>query len=161
MCHLRRGAPKEDAQKTSGLTNIEWQYFIVRKLQRLADHIADMDQGIAKQQADEYVKANPNTPYRSYTPSQKTSVIDSINSKLAEDSIRQVREDIVAWKMHTLIRDGIAKGKGKGRRQTRDKGAIEGDTASNASSLVTKSASPADPPREPTSDRPFDPIRDI
>jgi hypothetical protein len=59
------------------------------------------------------VHAHPNAQWRSYTAPKQKEVTDKINAKLAEEEISPLREDIVAWKMHTLIRDGLKNEKRK------------------------------------------------
>jgi hypothetical protein len=42
---------------------------------------------------------------------EQQDVANRINAKLVDDAIKSVTEDVIAWKMHTLIRDGLVKRK--------------------------------------------------
>lgn len=65
-------------------------------------------------QAEECVQAHPNTPWRAYAPHQMKEITDTINAKLVQENIRPVGEDVVAWKMHEVIRY-VMKAREKGK----------------------------------------------
>jgi hypothetical protein len=46
-----------------------------------------------------------------HTVDAQKEVANKINARLVEANILPVGEDKVAWKMHILVRDGLAKGK--------------------------------------------------
>jgi hypothetical protein len=55
------------------------------------------------------VRAHPDTQWRAYAVSKQKEIAKKINTRLIEEGIVPVQEDVVAWKMHILIRDGLAK----------------------------------------------------
>lgn len=65
----------------------------------------------AKEAADDCIRTHPGTQWRAYPVDAQKEVANRINAKLAEANITSVGEDVVAWKMSILVRDGLAKGR--------------------------------------------------
>jgi poly-D-alanine transfer protein DltD len=68
-------------------------------------------QEFAKDEADVCVVEHPNTQWRAYNALKQQEITDKINGKLITNGITSVGEDVIAWKMHILVRDGLAKKK--------------------------------------------------
>ncbi|KAH7067431.1 hypothetical protein BKA63DRAFT_607295 [Paraphoma chrysanthemicola] len=132
MYHLPRGATKEQAFSASGLSYFEWKKLIE----------------FAKDESDICVDAHPGTQWRAYSASEQQNITNKINEKLDENGIKPVGEDIIAWKMHILVRDGLAKKK-------------NGKEKANGTGSTTSNRSGADKRASQSSIRPFDPIRDV
>jgi hypothetical protein len=73
----------------------------------------------AKEAADNCIRAHPGKQWRAYPVNAQKEVANRINTELAEASINPVGEDVVAWKMHILVRDGLAKGRNEKERTSK------------------------------------------
>jgi hypothetical protein len=107
MPHLPRGASNNEAQEASGLQFHEWIFFKVTCFQPCTRPNINNYQNTAKHQADQYVEKYPSTQWNKYAPRQQEEVSKAINERLAAENIQPVGEDIIAWKMHSVIRDVI------------------------------------------------------
>jgi hypothetical protein len=65
------------------------------------------------------VEEHPNTQWRAYNAPEQRDITSKINSKLVANGIKSVGEDVIAWKMHTLVRDGLAKAKNNKKKESK------------------------------------------
>lgn len=123
-------------------------------------------QNVAKTLAEECVRAHASLPYAAYIPSQQKEIIRTINAKLAQESIHAIGEDVVAWKMHAVIRD-VIRAREKGREQSNQwhltfaehELIFSTDLASPSASIQLSPTNQS--ARAAAAARPFDPVRDI
>jgi hypothetical protein len=73
----------------------------------ICDQLLTFFQKVAKDNADAYLKDNPNTVWCNLRIAIKEEITTRINTELVEKDISPVEKDVVAWKMSTLMRDTV------------------------------------------------------
>ncbi|PVI04245.1 hypothetical protein DM02DRAFT_586458 [Periconia macrospinosa] len=86
---LAKKASAEEARDKSGLTKIQWDRFYI----------------ITKDEANRVVQTNISWTWPRVPANVKVQIIDLVNTALRNESIPEVGEDVLEWRMSIAIRD--------------------------------------------------------